>query len=749
MEYITHPYIKSESLEKRAYQFSISIQALEGNTLVVIPTGLGKTAIALIVTASRLYQEGGRILMLAPTKPLVEQHLRFFRSLLTIPGPDEKFALFTGEASPESRSREWGAASVIFATPQVIKNDIIAGRYSFFDVSLLIIDEAHRAVGNYAYVFLASRYISTAKEPLILAMTASPGRNKEKISDIVENLSIKSVESRNENDSDVKPYIYERDLEIVNVDLPPELKACIEDLKALVDDRLQQLKEAGYQVPDRSGLSMKALQELSGLIQQRVAERDPKGFAAASIHAELMKLRHAIVLAESQGCMVLKTYLNKLHVEGTAPGGSKASMRISSDPRFLSLFERSMSWNEECHPKLLVLPGVVKSVLSEDPDTRIIIFASYRDTVKMIVDLLIQQGISAERFVGQATKDQEKGLSQKRQIAALQRFREGGFQVLVATSVGEEGLDIPSTDVVIFFEPVPSEIRSIQRKGRTGRHRTGRIIILITRKTSDETFQIISRKREKTMAHEMKSFDISDKRMMQTALPLDEKDMQIAKACQEEFFSGPHIIIDDRELVSKVAEHLSSSGAIIRIERLFKGDYKIGERIIVERKTSRDFVDSLVDRDLLTQIRDMSHSCTKPVLIIEGDDIFTQRDIHPNAIRGALAAISISMGVSIFQTRSPEDTADLLIVLAKREEYSEFTERGSGQKEPYGGIAAVQEGIIGSFPDLGPKYARALLSAFGSVQGVINAEKKDLIEVPGIGSKKTDRIYDLSRRPYP
>ena len=78
MEYINHPFIAESRLEKRTYQFSIAMRALDGNTLVVIPTGLGKTAIALIVAASRLYSTGGKVLMLAPTKPLVEQHLRYF-----------------------------------------------------------------------------------------------------------------------------------------------------------------------------------------------------------------------------------------------------------------------------------------------------------------------------------------------------------------------------------------------------------------------------------------------------------------------------------------------------------------------------------------------------------------------------------------------------------------------------------------------------------------------------------------------
>jgi Fanconi anemia group M protein len=494
---------------------------------------------------------------------------------------------------------------------------------------------------------------------------------------------------------------------------------------------------------------MKALQEISAIIQQRIAERDASGFAAASIHAELMKLRHAIGLAESQGCMVLKAYLNKLLAEGNAPGGSKASKRIAYDPRFMRLLNRSIEWKEECHPKLLILPELVQSILDESPDTRIIVFATYRDTVKMVVDTLQAAGISAERFVGKANKDQEKGLSQKRQIATISRFREGEFSVLVATSVGEEGLDIPSTDVVIFYEPVPSEIRSIQRKGRTGRHNTGRIIVLVTRKTADETFQIVSRRREKAMVTGMKNLTGHEKKILQTALPLDLDDLQKAKAAQEEVFSGPKIIIDDRELVSKVSEHLSSAGAVIRIERLLQGDYKIGDRILVERKTSRDFVDSLIDRDLLDQLREMARVCPKPVLIIEGGDIYSQRDIHPNAIRGALAAISVTMGIVIFQTRDAGDTADLLLVLARREEENGYKERGSGQKEAYESLATAQEAIISAFPDLGPKYARALLTAFGSLKAIIDAEKEDLLQVPGIGAKKAEMIYELSRRPYP
>ena len=161
------------------------------------------------------------------------------------------------------------------------------------------------------------------------------------------------------------------------------------------------------------------------------------------------------------------------------------------------------------------------------------------------MDYLTVNGISCERFVGQATKDAEKGLSQKKQIAALSRFREGEFKVLIATSVGEEGLDVPSTDLVIFYEPVPSEIRSIQRKGRTGRSAAGRVVILATKGTSDDVFRYVSQSKEKRMQKNMQQ-------MSRTSLPQQVVESQ---ALIEEFTpQGPAIRIDDRETSSKVVE---------------------------------------------------------------------------------------------------------------------------------------------------------------------------------------------------
>jgi ERCC4-related helicase len=744
MIFISHPLLKPESIESREYQLSISMKALDANTMVILPTGLGKTAVALLVAASRIYNEGGRVLMLAPTKPLVEQHLRFFERYLLVkshPGSElSPFVMFTGEAPPDERTGDWGRASVILATPQVVKNDLIAGRYTLKDVTLLVVDECHRAVGNYAYVFLAQRYLATADKPLLLAMTASPGGVQEKVQEVCANLGITHIENRTENDPDVRPYVFERDLEYISINLPPDLKTAIMVINALIEERLALLASLHFTVPKREKLTMKALNEINAQIQQRIANRDPVAYSAASLYAACMKLRHAITLAESQGSEVLRGYLAKLVDEGSGPGGSKASQAIVKDQSFRELYTHSLEWTKELHPKPEITLKLVHDQLDAHPESRIIIFATYRDTVQLLADYLTKNDITCERFVGQATKDTEKGLSQKKQIAALTRFRAGEFKVLIATSVGEEGLDVPSTDMVIFYEAVPSEIRSIQRKGRTGRSRAGRVVVLVTKGTSDEVFRHVSQAKETMMLKSM--------RAMGNKNPVMQKPVLADQASIEDFtVQGPRIIIDDRETSSKVVEVLSGMGAAIKIERLAQGDYAIGDRILIERKTARDFVDTLINRDLLGQVKALSEAVPRPVMIIEGGDLYSQRDIHPNAIKGVLAALTVDMGVSLLYTRDEQDTAQMLYILAKRED-SERGERKVHPHKSHRSLRDEQEFIISAFPDIGMKNARLLLSHFGSVRAITNAELVDLHSLKGIGEKTKQKIYDLCRRPY-
>jgi Fanconi anemia group M protein len=218
-EYVDLKLIVPNSVEARVYQVALAESAVRASTMIVLPTGLGKTVVALLVIAKRL-EEDGRVIFLAPTKPLVEQHAEFLRSHLLA-----ETTIFTGEIPPEKRMELWKQEQqAIVSTPQVIENDLKAGRITLAGVKLIIFDEAHRAVGNYAYRFIASRYIEQADDPLILGMTASPGGTVEKINEVSESLFIDNIEIRTESDPDVYPYTHEKNLEMLKFTLPPEME---------------------------------------------------------------------------------------------------------------------------------------------------------------------------------------------------------------------------------------------------------------------------------------------------------------------------------------------------------------------------------------------------------------------------------------------------------------------------------------------------------------------------------------------
>jgi Fanconi anemia group M protein len=264
--------------------------------------------------------------------------------------------------------------------------------------------------------------------------------------------------------------------------------------------------------------------------------------------------------------------------------------------------------------------------------------------------------------------------------------------------------------------------------------------VLVTKGTADEVYKHVSNSKEKQMQKSLKTMSGS------TVQP--QRPIIAEQASIEEFTpQGPKIVIDDRETSSKVVEVLSDMGAAIRLERLPHGDFAIGDRILIERKTARDFVDTLIDRDLLGQVKAMAEAVTRPMVIIEGADLYSQRDIHPNAIRGVLAALTVDMGVSLLFTIDAEDTAKMLFVIAKREE-SERGERKVHPHKSYHSVKEEQEYIVSAFPEIGLRNARLLLAHFGSVRAIVNAELEELIAVKGIGEKTAQKIYELSRREY-
>jgi ERCC4-related helicase len=478
----------SSGFEAREYQKKIAGVATSTNTLVVLPTGLGKTIIAILVAAEMLENNPeSKVIVLAPTRPLVLQHLRAFGEGLKL--PEGSMAALTGTVDPGEREVIWMRSRVIFATPQTVYNDVRHGRVSLQDVVLAVFDEAHRCVKDYTYTKLATVYRESALRPLIMGLTASPGASKEKINEIKRNLFIEAVEARNEESEDVKEYVEKTKLEIVKVRVPDEYYETTLRLRELYNDRVKKLLSGGFLRSNR--VSKKALLEariaISARLKSAQASGGQKGYIFGAIinQAQAVAILHALEMIETQGAPPLLRYLEKIRER---PDKGKAISSLVRDPKWLRVEEEAAKLASIPHPKIGVMLSTLKEQLRRKRDSRVIVFTQYRDTIEDIVRAVDKEGLSARRFVGQSDREGSKGMDQHLQTETLDMFRRGEFKVLVSSSIGEEGLHVPDVDLVVFYEAVPSEIRYIQRRGRTGRTAEGRVVILLAEGTVDESY---------------------------------------------------------------------------------------------------------------------------------------------------------------------------------------------------------------------------------------------------------------------
>ena len=488
-----------QNIQPREYQEKIFQTCIKKNCLVVLPTGLGKTLIALMLVIQRMKEfPGERAVFLAPTKPLAEQHLNSFKKQL--PELFGDMQLFTGEVKPEERKKIWKTADIIFSTPQCVANDLKKNLYNLTDVCLLIEDEAHRCIKNYDYNYVSQEYQKQAQHPRIIGLTASPGNDVSRIKEICKNLSIEEVELRTRDSDDVKKYLQELEFEKILVDLPVEFEEIKHLLTKLLNEYVEELRYRSVLFGPANKISLLELQKkISRALS--MGNKNYNYMLGASACAQAIKLYHALELLETQTLESFNKYLKAL-LEQAAKKQSKGVIKLVARSEFNFIFMQSnelLAKNHE-HPKLNEANKIIKKEIELNPAVKIIIFTQFRDTANILSKNLNEiNGINAKVFIGQASKAGEKGLNQKEQKQIIQEFSEGKINILCATCIGEEGLDIPEVNAVIFYEPVASAIRTIQRSGRTARLNKGKIIMLITKKTRDESSFHISRAREKKM----------------------------------------------------------------------------------------------------------------------------------------------------------------------------------------------------------------------------------------------------------
>ena len=864
MPTIIHPFL-NDGVEARAYQIRSLRSALTSSSLMVMPTGFGKTAVEWMAMAEFLLKNEGKILLIAPTTGLVEQQERMAREMINL--EDKEISRYTGEIAPKNRPEIWQSSKIIMATSQVIRNDAQSGAIDLSEVALLIVDEAHHATGNHAYAQVGDLYLTAKSDAMVLAATASPGSTERNILEVAKRLGIERLDVSRREEPLLQPYGVELNNEPIRIDLPDELLTLIFPLQSHQNDEAERLQRMGFLAPTKH-LTSKIIEDAHKSASAAIQRRDARGYDAARKISDLRRMHLLIDLLKTQGLKSALSYLSRAEEDGRS--GERGTNRFVS-LKSIHDFRIAAKDLSELHPKTSKVKEMAIQQLEQNPDSKILIFTEYRDTVENLLQVLGSiENLDVDKFIGQSSRGKRKGMNQKQQLEQLRKFREGEINVLVATSVGEEGLDVPSADLVILYEPVPSAIRAIQRRGRTARQSDGTVKTLITKNTRDEFVHSAAKIREERMytlldtikkrgrlprrpaatndvlvnfkvkknngelidsdefleieidrlltniplsdnseiieKNILKSKEIEpivvnpkdkrprnqtgldsfyskselDNKSDKNAIIQKKKEDSVSDAAKKQIQdlvegSDKKIILDHRESSSTLAAYLRSMGFEIEFQHLECGDVKISEKIIIERKTSRDLLNSLTDGRLMKQCYKLIESCTNPLLLIELGEVGSS--VHPNAVLGAMAHITLDIGIPVMMTKNTLESAHFVSIATKRNDFSEIIRKSLTDSIDEGKIDSAIEAakkeisslinddnhqsplldrwaldfknlnldLISSIIGVNNEIASSLLENFGTLVGIFTARKSELIKLEVLNDEVIEKIIQKSK----
>lgn len=745
--YVKHPLVKEYSIEYREYQVEAVKKAIKSNTLIVLPTGTGKTVIAALLTAEWLFMHGedAMVILIAPTKPLVVQHEKLFRQILKI-DPFDLISL-SGEYPPSKRRDLWNR-KIIIATPQVVYNDLIKNVVKINEKLLIIVDEAHRAVGSHPYVKIVE-YIMSAYPHItirVVALTASPG-SKEKTKNIMNNLNIKNLFILSQYDQKIKKYFPGYDINpiFIHADtyfyyliglLKRYLGHKVDEYNSLVEHINRGLKinqsKISYTYIDQRRKDLEDLY-ISGLLDTRVRSRLKR------ILYQILILDKLLSYVETYSYKYAYDYIRKLQQKSRRGAIAEKEILGSSEISEFTLILKKIVEENTVYPKQKKL----YEILSKETFERALVFTSIRQVANEIKEYLLHNNISCNILIGQR-KESGFGLSQREQINILNSFKKGIYKVIVATQIGEEGLDISEVDYVIFYDNPVSAIRRIQRMGRTGRRRRGAIFFLVMKNTRDESRYWAGLKKEIKLYRELKSarpigynnIEKIDKYIM------GEK-VEVSSTISKLMDKDNLIIVDYREHATDIINLLKINGFNVVLDDLPVGDYQIGN-IIIERKSMNDLATSLVEGRLFNQLKRLKNLKEYNVLlVIEGSlSEFTKRSSLPVFI-GTILSILFDYKIPIYLSNNYHETFELIKNIYKRvSERKMPTIKLRMDKKPYG-IKDIQKFVLAGIPGIDNVLAERLLSHFKSLSNIANAPISELMNVKGIGKELAVKIYKV------
>lgn len=518
-------YIYPTNFEIRDYQYNIVERAFYDNLLVALPTGLGKTFIASTVMLNFLrWFPISKIIFMAPTRPLVAQQIKACCSIAGI--PSSKVAILL-DKTRRNRAEIWNSRQVFFTTPQVVENDLASGVVNPKSIALLVIDEAHRAKGNYSYnnvVKFINRFSDSYR---ILALTATPASDVEGVQQIIDNLNISKVEVRTEQSIDIVRHMKRKTVERKTCYPSSEITECIELLAEGITPVLNTAKERGLlDLTDPTRINFLQCMEISRKIVANPTIPEGLKWSNYFILQLLGMVGQCYRRLNIYGIRSFQNYFNEKFLEfKTKWNAKKSTNKLNADFYFSDPITTLMDRVEELlktltygHPKIEALMEELDDFFKnhETAGSRVIIFTEFRESALEIVQciekandnrkphIFIGQSKEKEKFdvenfgkkkqKGQTKKKKDErpstrsssenaqmtGMSQKLQKEIIKKFKKGVFNILVATSIGEEGLDIGEVDLIICYDSTSSPIKNIQRMGRTGRKRDGKVLMLFS-----------------------------------------------------------------------------------------------------------------------------------------------------------------------------------------------------------------------------------------------------------------------------
>ncbi|KAI0374376.1 P-loop containing nucleoside triphosphate hydrolase protein [Pilatotrama ljubarskyi] len=486
---------------KRDYQYNIVKKCLFENTLVALPTGLGKTFIAGVVMLNYYnWFPEGKVVFVAPTKPLVAQQIDACHKTCGIPG--SAAAELTGNVAKDKRINAWRTKRVFYATPQTFLNDLIQGHVDALDIVLIVIDEAHRGTGDYAYAQVVRFMMQHNPHFRIMALTATPGSKPEAVQEIVDALHISHIEIRNESDLDLKKYLHTKHEKEHHIQMTEDIVVLRDALASLMTPIIKKVQSAGFLKNGNVAPTLLHPFRCQSIIAEMSKAKAPQYTIGAA--AQLGPLARAMGYLMENSIAMCYGYLKGIATGLDDSSSKKAIRKMEGFTNLMKEFDKQAARGFSMHPKMDTLRTLLIDHFAQElPDgadgadawrkqSRAMVFVSFRECVEEIVELLAKESpiIRPKPFIGQGTDKQgKKGYAQKEQLEVIEQFKAGTYNVLVSTSIGEEGLDIGEVDLIVCYDAQKTPIRMLQRIGRTGRKQSGSVHILLAQGREEHNWQ--------------------------------------------------------------------------------------------------------------------------------------------------------------------------------------------------------------------------------------------------------------------